>query len=119
MQASAEPLAWGGGPLKPLETGAEPCDGNGDGAPTDADGAAPFTGGNGEAPAGAALWLGNGAGNEPCANTWPAWRLTTAAVNGTIRRRIIKGCSPARSGKPQRVRTKQICCGLFTIPADA
>ena len=72
MQASAEPLACGGGPLNPLETGAAPCDGNADGAPTEADGAAPFTGGNGEAFAGAALWLGNGAGNAPCANTCPA-----------------------------------------------
>ena len=32
---------------------------------------APFTGGNGEAFAGA-LWLGSGAGNAPCAKTCPA-----------------------------------------------
>ena len=32
----------------------------------------PLTGGNGEAFAGAALWLGNGAGNAPCARTFPA-----------------------------------------------
>jgi hypothetical protein len=73
MQASAEPLAaCGGGPPNPPETGAAPCDGKGDGAPTEADGAAPFTGGNGEAFAGAALWLGNGAGNALCASTCPA-----------------------------------------------
>ena len=41
-------------------------------SPFPSQGAAPFTGGNGEAFAGAARWLGNGAGNALCANTCPA-----------------------------------------------
>jgi len=70
QEATAAGGGWGAPPNAAPETGAAPWDGNGDGAPTAADGAAPFTGGNGEAFAGAALWFGNGAGNALCAKTW-------------------------------------------------
>src|SRR5215467_13675561 len=65
------PPAPGGGPAgrcNPApEIGAAPPVGNGlDGAPTDAVGAAPLTGGNGEALL-LEAWPGSGAGNAPCA----------------------------------------------------
>ena len=74
MQASAAPPAWRRrSALERRRRRPAPRHwlGNGDGAPTEAAGAAPFTGGNGEAFAGA-LWFGNGAGNAPCAKAWPA-----------------------------------------------
>src|SRR5204863_6065907 len=85
--------------------GAPPCDGNGlaaaaappAGGNGEACAGAPLTGGNGEELAGCADWFGSGAGNAPCAPASPAWRATTATVSGVIRRRMIKGMSPARS----------------------
>src|SRR5262252_8145564 len=82
MQASPEPpegaaAAVGGGPKPPPPplppaTGAAPFTGNdglGGGAPMEAAGAAPLTGGN----AGSFLtvWLGSGAGKAPCASASP------------------------------------------------
>ena len=46
------------------------------------------------------------AANAPCANAYPAWMVTAATVNGTMRRRIIKGVSPARSSGPFVFRSK-------------
>jgi hypothetical protein len=81
-----------------------------------ADGAAPFTGGNGDA----LCWLGNGAGNAPCANTWPAEATMAAAVSGTIRRRIIKGFLRRGPGKPNVFKKRsRFTVGFFTIPAAA
>src|SRR5215831_15474122 len=128
MQASeGPPPAWvGGAGAKPLgaATGAAPALGNGEapggGAPTEALGAAPFTGGNAGSLAGArwaapltggnagsfaitpprGCWFGNGAGNAPCASACPPWTASTAIVIGTIRRWIIKSVSPASSKGP-------------------
>ena len=56
MQASDAPPDGGAGPRSNAVPviGAAPVEGNGEGAPTDAEGAAPFTGGNGDAFAGPA-----------------------------------------------------------------
>src|ERR1019366_7628683 len=85
-------------------TGAAPFTGNEPGAaPMEAAGAAPFTGGK----AGSFRWgaarPGSGAGNAACAKPGPAWTVTTATVSGTIRRRMIKMVSPARSKGRQRL----------------
>src|SRR5690242_6068763 len=104
MQASVGPALGPCGPPPPPK-GAAPCAGNALGAAAtgappaggngeDCAGAPPPTGGNGEALAG---WFGSGAGNAPCAPTSAAWRVTTAIASGAIRRRMIKGKSPARS----------------------
>src|SRR5439155_10132837 len=75
MQASDGPADGGAGPrsnTEPPATGAAPLLGKAEGVPMDAAGAAPFTGGNGDALlAGAAAWPGSGAGNAPCAKAWP------------------------------------------------
>src|SRR5579863_8632191 len=52
-------------------------------------GAEPLTGGKAGSFAVPAL-PGSGAGNAPCAQTCPAWNVTTATRNGAINRRIIK-----------------------------
>ena len=109
MQSSGGPPACegGAGPRSNAapESGAAPVDGNATGAPPRAAGAAPFTGGNGEALLGAA-WPGSGAGNAPCAKPWPAWQVTRATVSGTIKRRMIKAVPPARSNGPNVFRSK-------------
>jgi hypothetical protein len=51
-------------------------------APTEAAGAEPLTGGNGEL---VAAWLGSGAGNALCAQAPAAPIVTIAAVTGTIK----------------------------------
>src|SRR5215475_16167431 len=99
MQASDGPEV---GPCGAPPNGAAPCDGNGLAAAPPAGGngeacaGAPLTGGNGEELAGCADWFGSGAGNAPCAPACPACRTATATVSGAIRRRMIKGVSPAR-----------------------
>src|SRR5690242_1737039 len=129
MQASeGPPPAWVGGagakPLGAAATGAAPALGNGEapggGAPTEALGAAPLTGGNAGSLAGGlwaapltggnagsfattpprGVWFGKGAGNAPCASACPPWTASTAIVIGTIKRWIIKSASPARSKGP-------------------
>src|SRR4051794_11769512 len=104
MQSSPPAADDGGGgaPIPPPAIGAAPLV-KAEGGPTVAAGA-PLTGGNGEALLAGAAWpLGNGAGNAPCAKACPAARVAAATVSGTIRRRIIKGVSPARSSKAPRV----------------
>src|SRR5690348_4526635 len=112
MQASeGPPPAWVGGagekPLGAAATGAAPALGNGEapggGAPTEALGADPLTGGKAGSfamtpPRG--CWFGNGAGNAPCASACPPWTASTAIVIGTIKRWIINSVSPARSKGP-------------------
>src|SRR4051795_512803 len=105
MQASEGPAPPEGGcgpaPPKPgPETGAAPLVK-----------AESFAGG--EAKGGAACPLGSGAGKAPCAKATPAWRVTAAAVTaakilGTMKRRIIKGVSPARSSGALRVEARPI-----------
>src|SRR6266702_8067201 len=112
MHASAAPPGGGaaGAPpnAEPPAIGAAPLVGKALGRPIEAVGAAPVTGGNTESLCWTP-WLGSGAGNVPCAKAWPAPkmaprvvapRVMTTAVSGTIRRRMIKGVSPAR---PQRL----------------
>src|SRR5579859_6955103 len=104
MQASAGPPAWLGGAgganePGPPAIGAAPADGNGEaagGAPMEARGAIPLTGGKAGSLAGAAVWPGRGAGNAPCANAEPTVAKSTASVSGTIKRWVIKAVSPAR-----------------------
>src|SRR6202012_5309007 len=72
--AGALPNAPGGGGALPKAPGG---------------GAAPLTGGKAGSFTVPAL-PGSGAGNAPCAQTCPAWNVTTATRNGAINRRIIK-----------------------------
>src|SRR5204862_8021234 len=83
-RSNAEPVS-GAAPFAGNELGA---------APTEALGAAPFTGGNTESFLTGA-WPGRGAGNAPCAQAGPEWTAIDAAVSGTIRPRTIKAVSPA------------------------
>ncbi|MFK4386030.1 hypothetical protein ABIA40_005438 [Bradyrhizobium sp. USDA 223] len=91
MQSSPGPACVGGAALKapapPI--GAAPFTGKDDcgAVPTEAVGAEPLTGGNGEL---AAAWLGSGAGNALCADAPTALMptkavATMAAVIGTIK----------------------------------
>ena len=95
--------------------GAAPLVGNEDGgAPMVAVGAAPLTGGNGEA---FGAWPGNGAGKLPCAPAGPAWRATTASVSGTSNRRMFKAVSPARSMVPPPVLQRSTTQAQFPVGA--
>jgi hypothetical protein len=81
-----------------MQASARLPDGNAAETPGDADGAAPFACGTGEAwLAGASACPGSGAGKAACAKTCPASTIATAKVDATIRRRSIKGVSPSRT----------------------
>ena len=87
MQSSLGPAWVGGAAIGVFPNGDPPTPGNalGEGAaPKDGAGAAPFTGGNAGSLA-APAFPGSGAGKELCAETWPAWNVTTATASGTIR----------------------------------
>jgi hypothetical protein len=75
-----------------MQASARLPDGNAAETPGDADGAAPFACGTGEALlAGASACPGSGAGKAACAKTCPASTIATAKVDATIRWRSIKG----------------------------
>src|SRR3984957_706423 len=84
------PPCGGGAAKGELAMGADPGNEAPAGAlPKAGVGAPPFTGGNAGSLAAPAL-PGSGAGNAPCAETCPAWNVTTATASGTINWRIIK-----------------------------
>src|SRR5271168_4766466 len=96
MHSSGGPPCVGGAakgdapaPGKDAAAGALPKAEDGGGLPKAPEGAAPLTGGKAGSFALPAL-PGSGAGNAPCAKTWPALNVTTATNSGAMNWRIIK-----------------------------